>query len=128
MKSIRSWHAAPTPSNVQRVAEPAFFAKPEWPDPSEHSSGESRRQDGIAKTLGNTHARRLLVEAWHHKPRYRIGKTMTAGWDQAAPAARARGDAGNQRLQHQWKRFTERTKRPVIANVAIARELAGWCW
>jgi CRISPR/Cas system-associated exonuclease Cas4 (RecB family) len=25
-------------------------------------------------------------------------------------------------------RFNLRRKRPVIANVAIARELAGWCW
>jgi transposase len=24
--------------------------------------------------------------------------------------------------------FNERKKKPVIANVAIARELAGWCW
>ena len=24
--------------------------------------------------------------------------------------------------------FTDRKKRPVMANVAIARELAGWCW
>jgi transposase len=24
--------------------------------------------------------------------------------------------------------FTDRKKTPVIANVAIARELAGWCW
>ena len=24
--------------------------------------------------------------------------------------------------------FERRKKRPVIANVAIARELAGWCW
>jgi hypothetical protein len=24
--------------------------------------------------------------------------------------------------------FTDRKKKPVIANVAIARELAGWCW
>jgi hypothetical protein len=24
--------------------------------------------------------------------------------------------------------FTARKKRPVVANVAIARELAGWCW
>jgi hypothetical protein len=24
--------------------------------------------------------------------------------------------------------FTARHKRPVVANVAIARELAGWCW
>jgi hypothetical protein len=24
--------------------------------------------------------------------------------------------------------FTERKKPPVVATVAVARELAGWCW
>ena len=97
--------------------------------PSEYSSGTSRSQGGITKT-GNSHARRLLVEAaWHHKPRYdRIGKTMLQRWDQAPAAARARGHAGNQRLHRQWVRFEARKKRATIANVAIARELAGWCW
>ena len=62
--------------------------------PTEHSSGNSRVQGSITKT-GNSHARRLLVEAaWHHRPRYRAGKTMRARWDQAPPAARARGHAG----------------------------------
>jgi hypothetical protein len=27
-----------------------------------------------------------------------------------------------------WLDFDARHKRPVIANTAIARELAGWCW
>jgi len=31
-------------------------------------------------------------------------------------------------LHHRWEVFTARKKRPVIADVAIARELAGWCW
>ena len=39
-----------------------------------------------------------------------------------------RGDAGNRRLHERWITFNLRKKRPVIANVAIARELAGWCW
>lgn len=96
--------------------------------PSERSSGQSRSQGPITKT-GNTHARRLLVEAaWHHRPRYRAGKVLRDRWDLATPAARARGDAGNRRLHHRWQTFLERKKRPVIANVAIARELAGWCW
>ena len=96
--------------------------------PTEHSSGASRVQGSITKT-GNTHARRLLVEAaWHHRKPYRPGKTMRDRWDLAPPAARARGDAGNRRLHHRWVVFTDRKKRPVIANVAIARELAGWCW
>lgn len=56
--------------------------------PSEHSSGDSRRQGGITKT-GNTHARRLLIEAaWHHKKHYTVGTTLRRRWDDAGPAAR----------------------------------------
>jgi len=96
--------------------------------PSEYSSGASRSQGSITKT-GNTHVRRLLVEAaWHHRARYVAGKTIRDRWELADPAARVRGDAGNRRLHARWVRFLERRKRPVIANVAIARELAGWCW
>jgi transposase len=96
--------------------------------PSEYSSGASRVQGSITKT-GNTHVRRLLVEsAWHHRARYTVGKTMLDRWVLASPAARARGDEGNRRLHARWATFTEHRKRPVIANVAIARELAGWCW
>jgi transposase len=96
--------------------------------PSEYSSGPSRVQGSITKT-GNTHARRLLIEAaWHHRPAYRPGKTLRDRWELAPPAARARGEAGNRRLHQRWITFNLRRKRPVIANVAIARELAGWCW
>ncbi|MEV4635813.1 hypothetical protein AB0J80_00535 [Actinoplanes sp. NPDC049548] len=82
------------------------------------------------EATGNIHARRLLVEAaWHHRMDYRNpGATMRARWNLASPAARARGHAGNHRLHQRWQSFTARGKRPVIANVAIARELAGWCW
>ena len=96
--------------------------------PSEYSSGASRVQGSITKT-GNTHVRRLLVEAaWHHRARYVVGKTMRDRWEPAPPAARARGDAGNRRLHARWDAFRARRKRHVIANVAIARELPGWCW
>ena len=53
---------------------------------------------------------------------------MRRRWDLAGPAARARGHAGNQRLNTRWAGFTARNKRSVVANAAIARELAGWCW
>lgn len=96
--------------------------------PSEFSSGSCRVQGSITKT-GNTHVRRLLVEAaWHHRARYTVGKTMRDRWELAPTAARVRGDAGNRRLHQRWVTFLERRKRPTIANVAIARELAGWCW
>ena len=55
---------------------------------------QSRVQGSITKT-GNTHVRRLLIEAaWHHRARYVVGKTMRDRWELAGPAARARGDAG----------------------------------
>ncbi len=96
--------------------------------PSEHSSGQSRVLGGITKT-GNAHVRRLLVEAaWHHRTTYHPGVVLQRRWDQAPAAARARGHAGNQRLHARWVNLNLRKKRPVIANVAVARELAGWCW
>ena len=96
--------------------------------PTEHSSGSSRSQGGVTKT-GNGHARRLLIEAaWHHRAPYRPGSDLRRRWDAASPAARARGQAGNRRLHARWVRFDERKKRSVVANAAIARELAGWCW
>lgn len=96
--------------------------------PCEYSSGESRAQGGVTKT-GNGHARRLLVEAaWHHRSQYRPGAELRRRWDLASPAARARGQAANRRLYTRWVGFDTRKKRSVIANVAIARELAGWCW
>jgi transposase len=85
--------------------------------------GRSRLQ------TGNGHARRLLAEAaWHHRPRYHVGAVMRQRWEQASVTARARGDLGNRRLHDRWVGFIGRRKRPPIANIAVARELAGWCW
>lgn len=96
--------------------------------PAEYSSGNSRALGPITKT-GNSHARRLLVEAaWHHRSRYRPGTALRNRWDLAPAAARVRGDTGNRRLHHRWVNFLDRKKRHTIACVAIARELAGWCW
>jgi transposase len=96
--------------------------------PPEYSSGASRIQGGVTKT-GNSHARRLLVEAaWHHRPRYRPGATLQRRWNAASAAARARAQLANQRLHVRWRSFDARKKRSVVANTAIARELAGWCW
>ena len=67
--------------------------------PTEHSSGQSRSQGSITET-GNSHARRLLVEAaWHHRKAYRHpGLMLRSRWELAPVAARARGDEGNRRV------------------------------
>lgn len=96
--------------------------------PSEHSSGQTRALGGITKT-GNSHARRLLVEsAWHHKPRYAPGPVLRQDWAKVPAVIAERADLGNRRLHHRWMVLEEHHKRHAVANTAIARELAGWCW
>jgi transposase len=97
--------------------------------PCEYSSGAKRVRGSITKA-GNAHVRRLLIEAaWHHRAPYRNpGPTMRARWAKVDPALKDRGHAGNRRLHQQWCRFNDRKKNHLIANVAVARELAGWCW
>ena len=96
--------------------------------PSEHSSGGSRSVGSITKT-GNGHARRLLVESsWHHRKPYRLSADMIRRRDGQSPLVRARADQANRRLNQRWRTFDARKKRPTVAAVAVARELAGWCW
>ena len=96
--------------------------------PCEDSTGESRSQGGVTKT-GNSHARRLLIEAaWHHRPPYRPSAQLRRRWQRAPGAVVAHAVKGNRRLHTRWQSFDARHKRPVVANTAIARELAGWCW
>ena len=97
--------------------------------PTESSSGASRSQGSITKT-GNTHARRLLVEAaWQQqRPLRAPSKALRARRDLLSPAVRARGEAADRRLHQRWQVMTARHKPPSKIAVAVARELAGWCW
>lgn len=96
--------------------------------PGEASSGDKRVVTSITKA-GNAHARRLLTEAaWHHKPSYQPGNALLVRWAKAPGPVVAKAHLGNKRLHARWVGFDERRKKPSIANTAIARELAGWCW
>jgi transposase len=97
--------------------------------PTEESSGERRRQGAITKT-GSRHARRLLTEAaWHYRRAPAKGhalKRRQAGQDAHIIALAWKAQ---QRLHHTWRRLdTERGKRRTVVAVAVARELAGFCW
>ena len=86
--------------------------------PTKYSSGSTRTQGGLTKT-GNSHMRRLLIEAaWHHRKPYRPGWRLRQRWQAATPAARARRHQANRRLHSRWVRFDERQKRPAVANAA----------
>jgi transposase len=96
--------------------------------PSESSSGERRRQGAITKA-GNSHARRLLVEAaWHHRPPSRRSVTLERRRTGKSPAVRAQADRSARRLHARWHALEARGKPRTIIVVAIARELAGHCW
>jgi transposase len=97
--------------------------------PAEASSGARRVQGSITKA-GNTHARRLLVEAaWHHqRPLLVPGKDLRRRRDKVAPAVRARAELADRRLHYRWNSLQARGKRSTLSAVAVARELAGWCW
>jgi transposase len=96
--------------------------------PSESSSGEHRRQGAITKT-GNGHARRLLVEAaWHQRRRPRPSRELARRREGQPALVRERAVAAERRLHRRWATFDARGKRSTVAAVAVARELAGWCW
>jgi transposase len=96
--------------------------------PSEHSSGERRRQGAITKT-GNSHARRLLVEAaWHQRRPPRLSVTLERRRTGKPLAVRAQAERSARRLLGRWHALKARGKPRSIVVVAVARELAGHCW
>jgi transposase len=135
---LRCLRGIDTLSAVGLAVEVGDFTRFEHPNrlasylglvPSEYSSGETRRQGHITKS-GSRHARRLLVEAaWHYRRPPRLGTTLErrqAGQDQAAIAIAWKAQ---QRLHRVWRRLElQRGKRGTVVAVAVARQLAGFCW
>ena len=96
--------------------------------PSEHSSGERRRQGAITKT-GNSHVRRLLIEAaWHQRPPSRRSITLERRRAGKPLAVQAQAERSARRLHGRWHALETRGKPRTIVVVAVARELAGHCW
>jgi transposase len=97
--------------------------------PSEDSSGERRRQGAITKS-GSRHARRLLVEAaWHYRRPPAKGQALKRRQEGQPAHVIALSWKAQQRLHRTWRRLdAERGKRRTIVAVAVARELAGFCW
>jgi len=135
---LRCLRGIDTLSAVGLAVEVGDFARFEHPNrlmsylglvPSEYSSGETRRQGAITKS-GSRHARRLLVEAaWHYRRPPRLGTTLERRQDGQDQAAIAIAWKAQQHLHRTWRRLeTQRGKRRTIIAVAVARQLAGFCW
>jgi transposase len=120
---------------VAELGDPDRFARPKQLSaflglvPSEQSSGTRRRQGPITKA-GSKHARRLLVEAaWHYRKAPRVSTDLArrqAGHD---PAVIDLSWRCQRRLHNRWQHLDgdRAIKRTKVA-VAVARELAAFCW
>ena len=96
--------------------------------PSEYSSGDVRRRGALTKA-GNTHARRVLVEAaWHYRHRPQLGPTLATRSAGQPPAILAEAWRAQQRLHRRYRHLVGHVKRPPVAVAAIARELVGFLW
>lgn len=96
--------------------------------PSEDSSGDKEKKGAITKT-GNKRIRRLLNEAsWHYRHRY-VPSTALKKRRKGQPKwAVEIADAAGRRLSKRHRDLTNRGKMPCKANIAVARELAGFLW
>jgi len=96
--------------------------------PSEHSSGNRRRQGPITKA-GNTHARRLLVEsAWSYRFPPRQTAHMKRKAKNASEKAKQISWKAQKRLCGRYRSLIESGKNSKVTTVAVARELTGFFW
>ena len=97
--------------------------------PTEAQSGARHRRGPITKA-GNSHARRLLVEAaWHHRRPVRASAVIERRRAGQRPEVAARAGGAGRRLHHRWHALERRRGlRSTVVATAVARELAGWCW
>jgi transposase len=93
--------------------------------PSEHSTGGRERRGGITKA-GNTHARRILVEAaWHYRHPPRLGGALARRSQGQPKAVVTQAWQAQHRLHRRYRHLVGHGKRPPVAVVACARELVG---
>ena len=96
--------------------------------PSEHSSGQRRRQGAITR-CGNAHLRRIIVEAaWHYRHLPVMSKELRRRNKGVAPAVQRIAWEAQKRLNKRLYHLLHAGKSSQKAVTAVARELAGFIW
>lgn len=135
---LRCFRGIDTVSAISLVAELHDFRRFSAPRqlmaylglvPREHSSGDSTWRGSLTKA-GNSHVRRLLVEAaWHYRLRPAVGTELRRRREGQPAEIIALADRAQQRLHRRWTRLVfGRAKPSPKATVAVARELVGFVW
>ncbi len=96
--------------------------------PSDHSSGQRRKQGAITKA-GNAHVRRVLVEsAWCYRFPARKTRHLQRRAERASPAVQDIAWKAQRRLCGRYRRLSARGMPKGKVCTAIARELLGFIW
>lgn len=96
--------------------------------PSEHSSGASKSRGAITKT-GNSHVRRVLVEAaWTYRHPARKTAVLQRRAERTPDEVQEIAWNAQKRLCGRYKKMEAKGKLKVQACTAVARELAGFIW
>jgi len=134
---LRCFHGIDTLTAITILTEIFEFGRFESPrhlmsylglTPSEDSSGDKQKKGSITKT-GNKRVRRLLNEAsWHYRHRYVPSKVLKQRRKGQPQWAVEIADAAGRRLSKRHRHLVNNGKMPCKANIAVARELAGFIW
>lgn len=96
--------------------------------PREYSSGGRERRGGITKT-GNSHVRRILVEAaWSYRHRPAMGPRAKKALEGQPPSVTVYSKKAQVRLHRRFTILMARGKKAPLAATAVARELCGFAW
>lgn len=97
--------------------------------PSVHDSGQRRGRRGAITRAGNTHARRMLVEAaWSYRFQARQTAHLARKAKNASREAKVIAWRARKRLCGRYRALGAAGKNQKVVCVAIARELAGFVW
>lgn len=95
---------------------------------SEYSSGPTIRRGSITKA-GNTHIRRILIEAaWSNRSGNVASRQLLTRRKDCPPEIVRIAQKAQQRLHRKYWRMISRGKPQTVTVAAVARELAGFVW
>lgn len=137
INALQSLRGVATITATALVAEIGSFRRFQNPNqlmayaglvPSEHSSGEIRRQGKITKT-GNRHVRWLLIEAaWSYRHRPVVKGNLKKRQEEQSDLVNSISWEAQKRLHKKYYRLLAKGKPSGKAITAVARELAGFIW
>ncbi|WP_341501454.1 IS110 family transposase [Gallaecimonas sp. GXIMD4217] len=114
--------------DLRRFASPRSLMNFVGLTPAEHSSGQREWRGGITK-CGNSHARRILIEAaWAYRFPPKVSRELETRQQGHSIKLQSRSWEIQQRLCGRFRALKARGKEYNKVVTAVARELSGYLW